>query len=1042
MLTNEKEKMGNMNKESKDSENTNVETLVKEQTSSIKGRTGIITTLKGYIFILLIITIILVGIPIIHDHMRPVLFPNMAPHTFHKIGMLISQIIAIIFIAKILWECRNLQRNNLLMLKTLKDKDENNSEFIQSQRANLIGLEDARRELKDIIKFLPDATFVIDNEGKVIAWNQAIEDMSGIRKEDIIGQKDYIYSIPFYGRKKPSLINFINSSDKEIAKEYTNFKRDGNGLSAEKFISHLYNGRGAHLWFTASPLYDNQGNQIGAIESIRDITHIKNTEASLSRYRLLSQYASDIILFIRMDGQIIEANEAAINAYGYTRDELLNMKVYQLRGYDHYSAIKNQMNEAEENGILFESIHTRKDGSTFPAEVSSKGITMDNERVLLSIIRDITERRAMIDQLQIAKDEAEEANHAKSDFLAKMSHEIRTPMNGILGMTELTLSTELDHEQREYISMAKSSADSLLQIINDILDFSKIEAGRMELDSSNFELNEIVSRVANTLALRAHEKGLELAYYIHPDVPTNLIGDEIRLQQILFNLIGNAVKFTDEGEVIVNIHRVRQEERIVELQFEIRDTGIGIPEDKMDKLFKNFSQIESTYTRKYGGTGLGLVIAKQLVEMMNGEMDIKSKEGVGSIFTFTAVFPIGKETNPQNSMGIDISNLHVLVIDDNKTNRVILKKILNNKGASVLLAKSGQEGIQLMKQNSRENNPIDIILLDAHMPEMDGFTVAEKIKNNKDLQDTSIMMLTSMDIKGGLARCKRLGIKTYLVKPIQQEELFKVMAQTLKRQLTDNIVKEQIAASIDDNTEQIEFKGKVLLAEDNLINQKLAVAFLEKKGYKVIVVSNGKEVLENIKNHNDFDIILMDIQMPEMNGLDATRLIREKEKYTGKHIPIIAMTAYAMKSDKEKCMAAGMDDYLSKPLDSEKLFKVLNNYIKNETPPIDLSGIMLIANNDQKLVDELIQIFLSSYPSQLKEIDLALKNENTIELKKSVHSFKGAISNFGTSTAFELTLRLEKMAKEKNLNDANKIFNELNKEMDKIAHFLENKKMD
>lgn len=788
-----------------------------------KGENSSVLSIRRYILVLVCLTIILVGIPAIFDRMRPMFFPNIDFHTFHQFGMVISQCLAILVVAITLWRNRKLQLQNLATVDSLKEINQRNIDLLEEQEAMMEELEDTKRQLQDIIEFLPDATFVIDNEGRVIAWNRAMEKITGISEEDILGKDSSAYAIHFYGEYRKLLINLVDASDQEIFQEYNNFQREGHGISAERFVSHLYNGKGAYLWFTAAPLFDHQGNRIGAIESIRDISRLKQVEKNLhesakfnqgildslnehiavldkygniiavnqswqhlaqgrgvnrlvtaqvgdnyleafhhmedeyakaalkgiqdvlsgtrdqfnmeypchtskqeicwyrmnvtsfhgiedrvvisygditqhkegeealARYQLLSSHTKDIILFARKDGKILEANEAAIKAYGYTREELLNMNVFQLRNIDDYSAIEKQMDEADKKGILFESVHFRKDGTTFIAEASSQGVTIGDERVILSVIRDVTNRKKMEDQLRLAKEEAEAASRAKSDFLAKMSHEIRTPMNGILGMTELTLTTELNDEQKEYISMVKMSAESLLQIINDILDFSKIEAGRMELEKFPFDLGETVSRVANNLAIQAHEKGLELAYYIDPNVPLNLVGDEIRLQQILYNIIGNAVKFTDKGEVVVNIRKVREEEGQVEIQFAVKDTGIGIPQNKMDKLFNSFSQLEDTYTRKYGGTGLGLAIAKQLVEMMNGEIQVESKEGEGSTFIFTAVFSIDREKRQLNKSEMDISYLHILVIDDNETNRIILEKMLEREGATVISASGGKK---------------------------------------------------------------------------------------------------------------------------------------------------------------------------------------------------------------------------------------------------------------------------------------------------------------------------------------------------------------
>ncbi|HZJ56856.1 MAG TPA: response regulator [Clostridia bacterium] len=742
-------------------------------------------------------------------------------------------------------------------------------------------------------------------------------------------------------------------------------------------------------------------------------------------------------MFIQMDGRIIEANEAAVKAYGYSREELLSMSIFRLRGGDENALVENQMAMAGDTGILFEGVHARKDGSSFRVEVSSQGVTIDNKRLLLSVIRDITERSKMMDELRDAKDEAETANRAKGEFLARMSHEIRTPMNGVLGMTELALSTELNNEQWEYITMAKESALSLLQIINDILDFSKIEAGRLEMDNSPFALNEIVGKVCDTLALRAHEKNLELMYYIDPDVPLNLVGDGVRLQQVLYNLLGNSVKFTDTGEISLDINMVKELDTSVMLSFEIRDTGIGIPGDKMDRLFQSFSQLEDTHTRKYGGTGLGLSIAKQLVEMMGGRMDVKSRVGEGSIFTFTAYFAKGEQMIADPDSMVDISCLRILVVDDNRANRIILEKILKRRGAYVASACDGVTAIQLMTEYLEDNIPIDIILLDGHMPGMTGFEVAEHIKNHTGLKDTTIMMLTSMEIKDGMTKCKEMGIEAYLIKPIGEEELLDAISKTIHHKHTAHKETDgSIAVFREDQKGRRHGLGRVLIAEDNIINQKLATALLEKRGYSAISVSNGLEAIETIRDGIEFDMILMDVQMPEMNGLEATRRIREMEQITGNHIPIIAMTAYAMKGDREKCIDAGMDGYVSKPLNPEVLYDILDRFSKPKIP-VDLSGLNLTTGHDEKFVKELIRTLIDSYPKNLEEIANAISQRDPKKLEKSAHGMRGAVSNFGAHHAVELLTQLGGLASEGRTEGAMGILDELRNEMDRIRIYLE-----
>ncbi|MGI6372677.1 MAG: response regulator [Caldicoprobacterales bacterium] len=997
-----------------------------------------ISTIGGYIFLLAGLSFILVGVPMILHYVGPVLFPHIEDLTFHYIGMVISQVLTIGILAIVLWKNRELELSNLSMIRHLQETNEKNVELLRKQEIIMKDLEDSRGMYQGIIEFLPDATFVVDNHNRVLTWNNAMEKLTGIKAEDIIGKDQSAYSIPFYGETQNLLINLVNIPSLDNIEGYNNLTRDGASISADRFIPRLNQGRGAHLWSTASTLFDRQGNKIGAIQSLRDITHLKQAEISLDRYRLLAQYTNDIILFMQMDGKIIEANDAAIKAYGYTKEELLSMSIFDLRGKEDKSVVAEQMVEAEDSGILFESIHYRKDGSSFRVEVSSQGVTIDKERMLLSVIRDITERSKMIDELRKAKEEAEEANRAKSDFLARMSHEIRTPMNGILGMTELALSTRLDNEQREYISMAKESAISLLQIINDILDFSKIEAGRMEMENSPFVLDEIISKVCSTLALRAHEKNLELIYYIDPEVPNNLIGDGIRLQQILYNLMGNAVKFTEHGEIALDIKVIEDKDSSVILGFEVRDTGIGIPDDKIDRLFQSFSQIGDTHTRKYSGTGLGLSIAKQLVEMMGGSMDVVSKVGEGSTFSFTACFTKGEESIAQVDPEVDISSLRILVIDDNRTNRIILEKMLREKGAYIVLAQDGVTGIQLMNEYLKAGTPFDIILLDGHMPGMDGFTVAEHIRNDAGLKDTTIMMLTSMDLMEGMARCKEIGIEVYLIKPVGENDLFEAIAKTVNQKYaTDNGDSESVAVSVENLMDASQNKGRILIAEDNIINQRLAATLLEKRGYSVLSVSNGLEAIEALDGDIEFDLVLMDVQMPEMSGLEATRRIREMERVTGKRIPILAMTAYAMKGDREKCIDAGMDGYMSKPLNPAVLYDTVDKFLKSKSAA-NLSWLKQAADHDDNFVKDLIKLFIDIYPQQLEEIANAIRDQNPKELEHKAHGFKGAVSNFGAHHAIELLTSLENMGKQGRIDGAMEILGKLRYEMRRIEEYLGN----
>jgi PAS domain S-box-containing protein len=912
------------------------------------------------------------------------------------------------------------------------------------QVTTTLGTSEART--RAIVDTAAEGIFTLDAAGRIDSFNAAASRIFGYAPAEIIGcsvatllpegGQDLLAELPEPDAAGPIV--------KTLHREVQGRRKDGARFPLDLAVSTVRVGeRRTHTAIA------------------RDLSERRRTEEALEQERYLlhtlMDYLPDSIYFKDRESRFLRINRALALKFGLIDPAEAVGKT----DFDFFTEEHARQSFADEQELIrsghpvigLEEKETWPDGHDTWVSTTKMPLRDGEGRICGSfgISRDITERKQAEVELRKAKEIAESANRAKSEFLANVSHEIRTPMNGIIGMTELALDTDLSPEQRDYLNLVKTSADALLNVINDILDFSKIEAGKLDLDLVGFPLRDSLGDTLKTLAQRAHKKGLEVACHIAPDVPDDLTGDAGRLRQIIVNLVGNAIKFTDQGEVVVEVSTIDAESPRIDprpapglpadssilLHFAVRDTGVGIPAHKHEAIFKEFEQADTSTTRRYGGTGLGLAISARLVSLMGGRIWVESQVGKGSTFHFSARF--GVEPHPtgrqEPRLSMDLQDLPVLVVDDNATNRRILEEMLRNWRMNPLVVDSGPAALSALESARQRGAAFALILLDAHMPDMDGFSLAERIRDHPGLAGSTVMMLTSGGQPGDIARCRDLGIAAYLLKPIKQSDLFDSLVTVLARSSWGEEKTEEAPAP-----QGASRSLHILLAEDNAVNQRLALRLLEKRGHLVVVAGNGKEALAALQRQ-PFDVVLMDVQMPEMGGFEATAAIRQHERQhlsgagqpkAGRRLPIIAMTAHAMKGDREKCLEAGMDGYIAKPIQAAELYNALEALVPAaaESPaptpaggngagePIPWSQALARVGGDRDLLRELVQVFLDEFPAWVEKLRQAVAGRDAPAVQRLAHTVKGSLGQFGIEKACQAAQTLETIGQSGNLAGA------------------------
>ena len=874
--------------------------------------------------------------------------------------------------------------------------------------------EEAERTSQQIINRLEDGYFELDLQGVHVRVNDAYCRSVGRPPDELIGAsyRDFIGHAAQATAPDDALRSVFETGEPLRAFEYSFSDRGG----ARRFVED-----------SVSLQRDAVGQPTGFIGIRRDCTARKLAATQLLRseeqYRAVLETIEDGYFEVDWEGRYRFVNEAFCQITGYRADELVGQsykkffppETIQLL-YDSYSTVYRTGQPLK----AFEYALIAKDGTQKYVEesVTLKRDPSGQSERFMGIRRDCTARKMAEQELARAKGAAEAASRAKGEFLANMSHEIRTPMNGIIGMTELVLGTDLTPYQSECLTTVKSSALSLLTILNDVLDFSKIESQKLELEHVPFSMADLVNDTLKPLAVKAHQKGLELAADIAADVPEGVAGDPGRLRQVLTNLVGNAVKFTDRGEVLLKVQKDRGAFGKTVLRFIVSDSGIGISADKHTAIFEAFRQADGSTTRRFGGTGLGLAISSTLVRLMGGEIAIHSAPGEGSTFQFSLPFEMAPAVPVPAVRGdvLRLVGMRVLVVDDNAVNRKILETQLARWRMTPVVVSGGRAALEALAAAARDVDPFGLVLLDAHMPDLDGFEVAAAIGKRPELAGSTIMMLSSGGEYGDWSRCRELGIAAYLTKPVKASDLLDSISRIAEGAAAARTSVVLAAAPNDTATRRL----SVLLAEDNVVNQRVAVGLLTRRGHTVTVANNGIEALAEF-DKQPFDVVLMDVQMPGMGGLDASRALRVREGQKGGHVSIIAMTAHAMAGDRERCLAAGMDGYVAKPIDPAALFAAIEgepSVKERALPPIDRSSLLARMGGDKELMHDVVQLFLTDCSERLAAIRAAIDRADAVRLRGEAHTLKGSAANVSAAELADAARALEQIGAGNTLDGA------------------------